>query len=150
MKKREQMYSHFMVVLPMGLGRDLQRLCNGVEAKVERKISGGSTEASQPLTLGTHIHRKKNRISALLCNSSPVTLQVIVTLDITAVIHFVPLVTHSSPSSGISIWYKATCKGNSLITYFWVTSGERVNCACNIHIINKIHGFRRWVGWRVV
>ena len=97
------MYSHFMVVLPMGLGRDLQRLCNGVEAKVERKISEGSTEASQPLTLGTHIHRKKNRISALLCNSSPVTLQVIVTLDITAVIHFVPLVTHSSPSSSISI-----------------------------------------------
>ena len=37
------MYSHFMVVLPMGLGRDLQRLCNGVEAKVERKFNGGIT-----------------------------------------------------------------------------------------------------------
>ena len=41
----------------------------------------------------------KKRILEQLVNSSPLALQVIVTLLVTAVIHFKALVTHSSPES---------------------------------------------------
>ena len=41
----------------------------------------------------------KKRILEQLVNSSPLALQVIVTLFVTAVIHFKTLVTHSSPKS---------------------------------------------------
>ena len=44
----------------------------------------------------------KKRIFTQLVNSSPSTLQVVVTLAITAVIHFKTLVTHSSPQSPVS------------------------------------------------
>ena len=41
----------------------------------------------------------KKRILEQLVNSSPLALQVVVTLLVTAVIHFKALVTHSSPES---------------------------------------------------
>ena len=42
---------------------------------------------------------QKKRILEQLCNSSPVALQVVVALIVTAVIHLQTLVTHSSPES---------------------------------------------------
>ena len=44
-------------------------------------------------------HHVEKKISTLLVNSSPSTLQVIVTLWVTAVIHFKTLVTRSSPKA---------------------------------------------------
>ena len=69
---------------------------------LQRTCSGGSTKAKQPLSRIAHFYIQKNRIFTLLVNSSPVALQVTVALDITAVIHFASLVTHSSPSHSIS------------------------------------------------
>ena len=70
---------------------DLQRTCNG-----------RSTKAKQPLSRIAHFHIQKNRIFTLLVNSAPVALQQYVHQRITWVIHFVSLVTHSSPLHDIS------------------------------------------------
>ena len=67
----------------------------------------------------------KKRIFILLCNSSPVTQQVIVTLLVTAVIHFKTLVTHSSPKTLYLVEYVENIHANHsspLIGIFRVTS----------------------------
>ena len=67
----------------------------------------------------------KKRIFTLLVNSSPLTLQVIVTLTITEVIHFKALVTHSSPKSLYLVEYVENIRVNHsspLISIFRVTS----------------------------
>ena len=67
----------------------------------------------------------KKRILEQLVNSSPVALQVIVTLLVTAVIHFVSLVTHSSPKTLYLVEYVENIHANHsspLIYVFWVTS----------------------------
>ena len=67
----------------------------------------------------------KKRIFILLCNSSPVTLQVIETLLVTAVIHFKALVTHSSPKSLYLVEYVENIRAihsSPLIGVFRVTS----------------------------
>ena len=67
----------------------------------------------------------KKRIFILLCNSSPVTQQVVVTLLVTAVIHFKPLVTHSSPKTLYLVEYVENIHANHsspLISIFRVTS----------------------------
>ena len=61
-------------------------------------------------------------------------------------IHFKTLVTHSSPLSGISCWYRTSCMANLLVTLKRVTSGWRVNRPCKCQILNKIQGFGWWVG----
>ncbi len=67
----------------------------------------------------------KKRIFIQLVNSSPSTLQVIVTLTITAVIHFKALVTHSSPKSLYLLEYMENIHANHsspLINVLRVTS----------------------------
>ena len=64
----------------------------------------------------------KKRIFIQLVNSSPLALQVIVTLTITAVIHFKTLVTHSSPKS--------------------LYLAENVDNTCTIHSSPTRHLFR--------
>ena len=67
----------------------------------------------------------KKRIFTLLVNSSPVALQVIVTLLVTAVIHFKALVTYSSPKSLYLLEYVENIRANHsspLIGVFRVTS----------------------------
>ncbi len=67
----------------------------------------------------------KKRILEQLVNSSPSTLQVIVTLTITAVIHFKALVTHSSPKSLYLVEYVENIHANHsspLVNVFKVTS----------------------------
>ena len=67
----------------------------------------------------------KKRIFTLLVNSSPSTLQVIVTLWVTAVIHFKTLVTHSSPKSLYLVEYVENIRANHsspLINVLRVTS----------------------------
>ena len=66
----------------------------------------------------------KKRILEQLVNSSPSALQVVVTLWVTAVIHFKALVTHSSP---ISLYV-----------------------AENVYIINKIHSSPIYDDFRVM
>ena len=56
----------------------------------------------------------KKRILEKLVNSSPLTLQVIVTLLVTAVIHFKALVTHSSPKSLYLLEYVENIRANHL------------------------------------
>ena len=60
-------------------------------------------------------------------------------------IHFVSLVTHSSPSSGLSSWYRMNYWEDSLVTLKMVTSGWWVKWSCKCHIVNEIQRFR----WRV-
>ena len=67
----------------------------------------------------------KKRILEQLVNSSPLALQVIVTLFVTAVIHLKALVTHSSPKSLYLVEYvDNTCANQSspLVNVFRVTS----------------------------
>ena len=67
----------------------------------------------------------KKRIFILLCNSSPVTLQVIVTLLVTVVIYFKALVTHSSPKTLYLVEYVENIHANHsspLINVLRVTS----------------------------
>ena len=67
----------------------------------------------------------KKRIFTLLVNSSPLALQVIVTLLVTAVIHFKALVTHSSPKSLYLLEYVENIRANHsspLINVLRVTS----------------------------
>ena len=67
----------------------------------------------------------KKRIFTLLVNSSPSTLQVIVTLTITEVIHFKALVTHSSPKTLYLVEYVdniCTNHSSPLINVLRVTS----------------------------
>ena len=67
----------------------------------------------------------KKRIFILLCNSSPVTLQVIVTLLVTVVIYFKALVTHSSPKTLYLVEYVENIRANHsspLINVLRVTS----------------------------
>jgi hypothetical protein len=67
----------------------------------------------------------KKRILEQLVNSSPSTLQVIVTLTITAVIHFKALVTHSSPKTLYLVEYVENIHANHsspLVNVFRVTS----------------------------
>ena len=67
----------------------------------------------------------KKRILEQLVNSSPVTLQVIETLLVTAVIHFKALVTHSSPKSLYLVEYVENIHANHsspLINVLRVTS----------------------------
>ena len=52
-----------------------------------------------PPPFSNEFRNVKKRILEQLCNSSPSTLQVIVALWVTAVIHSKTLVTHSSPKS---------------------------------------------------
>ena len=68
----------------------------------------------------------KKRILEQLVNSSPSTLQVIVTLLVTAVILFKALVTHSSPKSLYLLEYVENIHANHsspLINVLRVTSG---------------------------
>lgn len=78
---------------------------NGFETDLERRNSEGITDLNiqdkRIVMSRLHFPFQKNRILIILCNSSPVELQVIVTLIVTAVIHFNLLVTHSSPRYGI-------------------------------------------------
>ena len=72
-------------------------------------VSGATMIQDLPVWFASHNldynyeHRREisegERIFTKLVNSSPSTLQVIVTLWVTAVIHFKALVTHSSPES---------------------------------------------------
>ena len=65
------------------------------------------------------------RILEQLVNSSPLALQVIVTLTITEVIHFKALVTHSSPKSLYLVEYVENIHANHsspLINVLRVTS----------------------------
>ena len=65
------------------------------------------------------------RILEQLVNSSPLALQVIVTLLVTAVIHFKALVTHSSPKSLYLVEYVDNTRANHsspLINVLRVTS----------------------------
>ena len=67
----------------------------------------------------------KKGIFTLLVNSSPLALQVIVTLWVIAVIHFKALVTHSSPKSLYLVEYVDNTRANHsspLISIFRVTS----------------------------
>ena len=67
----------------------------------------------------------KKRILEQLVNSSPVALQVIVTLLVTAVIHFKALVTHSSPKTLYLVEYVENIHANHsspLVNVFRVTS----------------------------
>ena len=67
----------------------------------------------------------KKRIFTQLVNSSPITLQVIVTLLVTAVIHFKALVTHSSPKTLYLVEYVENIRANHsspLINVLRVTS----------------------------
>ena len=67
----------------------------------------------------------KKRILEQLVNSSPLALQVIVTLLVTAVIHFETLVTHLSPKSLYLVEYVENIHVNHsspLIGVFRVTS----------------------------
>ena len=67
----------------------------------------------------------KKRILEQLVNSSPLALQVIVTLLVTAVIHFKALVTHSSPKSLYLVEYVddiCTNHSSPLINVLRVTS----------------------------
>ena len=67
----------------------------------------------------------KKRILEQLVNSSPSALQVIVTLLVTAVIHFKILVTHSSPKSLYLVEYVENIHANHsspLVNVFRVTS----------------------------
>ena len=67
----------------------------------------------------------KKRIFIQLVNSSPSTLQVIVTLLVTAVIHFETLVTHLSPKSLYLVEYVENIHANHsspLINVLRVTS----------------------------
>ena len=67
----------------------------------------------------------KKSIFTLLVNSSPLALQVIVTLLVTAVIHFKALVTHSSPKSLYLVEYVENIHTNHsspLINVLRVTS----------------------------
>ena len=67
----------------------------------------------------------KKRILEQLVNSSPVALQVIVTLLVTAVIHFKALVTHLSPKSLYLVEYVENIHANHsspLINVLRVTS----------------------------
>ena len=67
----------------------------------------------------------KKRILEQLVNSSPSTLQVIVTLTITEVIHFKALVTYSSPKSLYLVEYVENIRANHsspLINVLRVTS----------------------------
>ena len=116
----------------------------------------------------------KKRIFTLLCNSSPVTLQVIVTLTITEVIHFKALVTHSSPKTLYLVEYVENIHANhssplvnvfrvtsELITqivmyqddtYAWVMSGWRVKWNESPLQLSDTENFMAlWVtSWRVV
>ena len=94
-------------------GTDLKRRWNGL---ITESLYSGKKECFLDL---------KNRIFILLCNSSPSTLQVVVTLMVTAVIHFKALVTHSPPKSlyltdNVSITKKI--HSSPLINDFRVTS----------------------------
>ena len=67
----------------------------------------------------------KKRILEELVNSSPLTLQIVVTLLVTAVIHFKALVTHLSPKSLYLAVYVENIHANHsspLISIFRVTS----------------------------
>ena len=67
----------------------------------------------------------KKRILEELVNSSPSALQVIVTLFVTAVIHFTSLVTHSSPKTLYLVEYVENIRAihsSPLISFFRVTS----------------------------
>ena len=67
----------------------------------------------------------KKRILEQFVNSSPSTLQVIVTLLVTAVIHFKTLVTHSSPKYLYLVEYVENIRANHsspLINVLRVTS----------------------------
>ena len=67
----------------------------------------------------------KKRILEQLVNSSPLALQVIVTLWVTAVIHFKTLVTHSSPKSLYLVEYVENIHANHsspLVNVLRVTS----------------------------
>ena len=67
----------------------------------------------------------EKRIFTLLVNSSPITLQMVVLLLVTAVIHFKTLVTHSSPKSLYLVEYVENIRANHsspLINVLRVTS----------------------------
>ena len=67
----------------------------------------------------------KKRILEQLVNSSPLTLQIVVTLWVTAVIHFKTLVTHSSPKTLYLVEYVdniCTNHSSPLVNVFRVTS----------------------------
>ena len=67
----------------------------------------------------------KKRIFTLLVNSSPSALQIVVTLWVTAVIHFKALVTHLSPKSLYLVEYVENIHANHsspLISVFRVMS----------------------------
>ena len=73
------------------------RLWYGGTTDLERRYNGGKYTTQENCNVEIAFPISKNRIFKLLCNSSPIALQVVVTLIVTAVIHFNTLVTHSSP-----------------------------------------------------
>ena len=75
--------------------------------------------------MGEWLFSLKKRILEQLVNSSPVTLQVIETLLVTAVIHFKALVTHLSPKSLYLVEYVENIHANHsspLVNVFRLTS----------------------------
>ena len=92
-------FAHPPLFLRTKVGEALipHRLWNGLATDLERRYNGGKYRTQENCNVEIAFPISKNRIFKLLCNSSPIALQVIVTLIVTAVIHFNTLVTHSSP-----------------------------------------------------
>ena len=77
----------------------LQRFANHASNIITALLRKQIQTALLGVTLSEFMRHWKKRILEQLCNSSPSTLQVVVALSITAVIHFKALVTRSSPKS---------------------------------------------------
>ena len=111
----------------------LQGLCKShflpiIGTDLERRNSEGITDLNiqdkRIVISRLHFKFQKNRILIPLCNSSPSTLQVVVTLFVTAVIHFNTLVTHSSPRYGILHSQSMIYKQISIVTIFPIRKGD--------------------------
>jgi hypothetical protein len=86
--------------------------------------SGGKYTTQENCNVEIAFPISKNRILTPLCNSSPVELQVVVPLIVTAVIYFNSLVTHSSPRYGILYSQSMIYKQISLVTLFPIKMGD--------------------------
>ena len=100
------------------------------------------------ITFDLYLQTRLNRIFTPLCNSSPETPQVIVALTVTAVIHLISLVTHSSPESlylAENVWYRRLIHSSPLVNVFRVTS--KISLYIAQYQINT--SARVMSGWRV-
>ncbi|MBQ2524094.1 MAG: hypothetical protein II541_07795 [Prevotella sp.] len=65
---------------------------------MERRRNGGTSVRCRNCYVEIAKSVSEKRIFTLLCNSSPIALQHANVQRVATVIHFVPLVTHSSPA----------------------------------------------------